>query len=123
MAGTTNIPLVTLTVGSHDLGPASVANGDSQTVLTLDRTVANGFNSRTSATQVTLSIQQSNDGGATWNELASADIPGGVYTKNGVTITSSSVSVSFWPGTNRQVKGNVTVTGSSVAVQGTLTTS
>lgn len=123
MATTFPIPLTTLTVGSHDFGPTSVADGDTLAAIMIDRTVPGGFNSLTAATQMVITIYQSNDSGATWNELAEATVPGGVYVKNGVTAATSGVGVHFWPGTGRLVKGNLTVTGTSVAVQGTITAS
>ena len=122
MAGTISIPLVTLPAGSRDFGPAPVPDGDSLITITIDRTVTNGLNSKTAATLVTLTSYQSGDSGATWNELSSATAPGGIFVKNGVTAAASVIGVGLWPGTSRQVKANLTVAGSSVAVAGTVAT-
>lgn len=121
MAGTTiNIPLTTLTVGSHDIGPAAVADADTQITITIDRTVTNGLNSLTPATQITMTSFLSFDGGTTWIEMGAATTNGGTPAKGG---TTSAIQVGLWPGTSRQVKANVIVTGTSVAVQGSVTTS
>lgn len=119
---TVNIPLVTLQVGSHDFGPASLADSDTRAILTISRIVAGGFNAKPATTQAAISIWQSGDGGATWDLLVSADIIGGSYINRhtGLPYTASSVSIPFQPGTGRQVKANVTVSGASVAVQGSL---
>lgn len=122
MSSTVNIPLTTLPLGSHDFGPAAIPDADSLIVISIDRTVANGLNSKTSATQVTMTSFQSNDSGVTWNELASATTEGGTFVKNGVTAATSTIGVGLWAGTSRQLKANLTVSGSSVAVQGTVTT-
>jgi hypothetical protein len=128
MAGTLTIPLVTLTVGTHDFGPRAVADADTQALITVDRTVTNGgvqgFNGQPASTVASVQVQQSGDGGATWKLVAAADIVGGVYTSNhGTTYTSSTVQVGFDPGTGRQAKATIVVSGASVAVAGSLTIS
>lgn len=120
MTGTTvNIPLTTLAAGTHDVGPAAVSDADSLITITIDRTVANGLNAVGAAVSVRLAPSQSDDGGATWIELAAATATGGVQPKGA---TTSVIEVGLWPGTGRQVKAAVTVTGGAVAVQGTLAT-
>jgi len=123
MAGTVNIPLTTLTVGSHVYGPAAVADTDSKVTLTIDRTVASGFNA-TPAAAASIECWQSGDGGSTWQNLAKAGIAGGTQLdKNGQPFAVSSVTVGFSPGTGRQARAVIVVSGASVAVQGSLATS
>jgi len=123
MAGTTNIPLTTLPPGTYEFGPATVDDADTLAVLSIDRTVANGFNSKTSATTCQISIFQSNDAGATWDMLTSAGFPGGLYTNHAGQVNFSGCSVFYQPGTSRLARAEVIIGGTSVAVQGTLTVS
>lgn len=118
MATTLPIPLTTLPAGSRDFGPAAIPDGDSKIVITIDRTVTNGLNSQPVTTQIVIRPFQSNDGGVTWQELASGTAQGGPVTRG----TTSGITVGLWPGTSRQIKSNLTVSGSSVAVSGTVTT-
>jgi hypothetical protein len=120
MAGTLNIPLATLQAGPHDFGPILIADTDTLAILTVDRTPANGFNSKTPATTCTISIQQSNDNGTTWNEIGSAGFVGGISSNHAGQINSNFVGMHFWPGTGRLARAEVVIGGSSVAVQGSL---
>jgi hypothetical protein len=120
MATTFNIPLTTLTVGTHDFGPAVVNDADSVITLNIDRTPANGFNSKTTATTCHISIFLSTDGGNTWNELASTDFTGGIASNHAGQINENDVGVFLQPGTGRQTRGEVVIGGTSVAVQGSL---
>jgi hypothetical protein len=120
MAGTTTIPLVTLQNGSRTFGPAAIADADTRTSLTIDRTVTGGLNSLTAATTIEILIEQSNDGGQTWFEDVDATLFGGPWPSKPGT---PSVSVTFDPGTSRQVRATLTVAGGPVVVQGSLTTS
>lgn len=123
MAGTTNIPLTTLTVGSHDFGPAGIADSDISVRIVIDRTVANGLNSQPATTTITIAAEQSNDGGATWEPLSEGGgITGGSITGKNGTVTQDEIFTYFAAGTSRQVKATVVVTGTSVAVAGTITT-
>jgi hypothetical protein len=129
MATTVSIPLTVLSVGTHDFGPAAVADTDTQAVLTVDRTVSKGnvqgFNNQPSTTTADIQIYQSNDGGATWQLLIDGLMVGGTFNnaKTGQVATTSSVTIDFNPGTSRQAKASIVVSGASVAVSGSLTTS
>ena len=120
MAGTITIPLTTLTVGQHTYGPASFADTDVLVVLTIDRTPANGFNSQPGTTTAAISIEQSNDSGTTWGQVAATTFTGGVLIRRGVEVDSNDVGVFPWAGTNRLLRAQVVIGGASVAVQGTL---
>ena len=122
MAGTTNIPLTSLAPGTYDFGPASLADGDRMATLSVDRTVAGGFNSQPATTQAEIGVYQSNDSGATWFLLASATMEGGSFTDRhtGQPYTQSSVTVPLQPGTGRQGKAHIIISGATVAVQGSL---
>lgn len=125
MASTFSIPLVTLAAGAHSFGPASVPDSDSTITLVIDRTVTNGFNSQPGTTQAAVQVDQSGDGGTTWQPLAGmGPIIGGSFTsdKTGLAKTQERLFTEFNPGTGRVARATVTVSGSSVAVAGTLTT-
>lgn len=123
MATTFTIPLTTLPVEARDLGPSHPADSETGFTLTIDRTVAGGLNSLTSATAILVSVSQSNDAGATWQEIGEVTVPGGttINPKTGLTATVSLMTTYLLPGTSRQLKATVTVTGTPVAVAGTLT--
>jgi len=124
MAGTTAIPLTTLQTGAHTFGPASVADTDATTVLTVDRTVAGGLNSLTAAAAIEILIEQSDDGGTTWFLLVDGVIAGGpVAAKGGGSAATAQVGVTYGPGTGRQTRATLTVSGGPIRVQGSLTTS
>lgn len=133
---TFTIPLTTLQPGTREFGPATAQNGDTSVRLSVDRTVAGGLNSLAADTTVKAELQASTDGGVTWHAV-DTDQPesstfwiaqGGVYTwtdKQGVlqTINESTGRWPLFPGTGRRAKAVITVSGSAVAVAGTLTTS
>jgi hypothetical protein len=124
---TVTIPLAVLTAGSHEFGPAAVADADSRVRLDVDRTVSKGatqgLNGQPATTLVSIQASQSGDGGATWVLLTAAGLAGGSYTDpDSGLFTQSSVFVTLLPGTGRQAKAAI-VTNTSVAVAGTLTTS
>jgi len=127
MAGTLTIPLATLGVGAHVFGPAAAADSDHGVLLSIDRTVTNGFNSQPASTTAGYRADQSPDGGATWVLVAGGTIGGGVLAAvppprgPGGTVAASTVSADMAPGTGRQVRAVVTVSGAPVAVAGTLT--
>lgn len=127
MAGTFNFGSVTLPPGSFSepaTGGVTVADTDSEMVLTIDRTVSGGLNSLTSAVQIALAIWQSNDNGATWLELESDLIVGGVIPipakYGGGTQTKDVLGITLAPGTGRLARAHITVAGGSVAVAGAL---
>lgn len=125
MADVITIPLTTLPVGETDTPSISIADADTMVTVRIDRTVAGGFNSVPSGTWMWMSPFQSNDGGATWFALDSGAVNGGIYTDRGtgLTATYSSVEMGLAPGTGRKVMAKLMVSGSSVAVSGTVTAS
>lgn len=124
MATTFPIPLTTLQIGATDFGPAAAADSESSILLTIDRTVTGGLNSLTSASELDVYTYQSNDGGATWHGLAGGGWTGGIQlTKTGQTRTAETLLTELNPGTSRLVKATVTVSGTAIAVAGSLTTS
>jgi len=123
MTTTTVIPLTTLPPGQLTFGPSNVADSETRIVLAIDRTVTGGLNSLTPATRVAVDVQQSDDGGATWFLAVGGTFPGGFIQadKAGDPVTVNILNVDVYPGTGRKLKAVVTVTGSPVAVAGTLT--
>lgn len=124
MAGTTQIPLTTLAPGTYHFGPAALANSDSQAKLTIDRTVTGGFNALTAATQAALDVEVSLDGGTTWLQQAAVTFLGGIFaikpSEGGGTLAANGFTVSLPPGTGRQARATVVMSGTSVAVAGSL---
>jgi hypothetical protein len=125
MAGTITIPLTTLPDGVRAFGPANIANPDTLAVLTVDRTVAGGLNSLTSATTIEVAVQQSDDGGVTWFPVVDGIWSGGIIPafRGGGNATTSTAAAYWAPGTGRQARASLIVAGGPVAVQGTLTIS
>lgn len=124
MTHTLTIPLTTLPVGSLAFGPSAVADNEKSIVLTIDRTVTGGLNSLTSATAVAITVEQSSDGGITWVLAVGSTFPGGLISagRAGGTLTANTANVDLTAGTSRLVRASVTVTGTPVAVAGTLVT-
>lgn len=124
MATTFTIPLVTLPAGSRQFGPAHPADAESSVTLTIDRTPAGGLNSLTGASGLAVDVQQSGDGGATWQDLGGWTAIGGLLpAKGGGSYTVSDGTWNLIPGTSRQLRATVTVSGPSpIAVTGTIVT-
>ena len=123
MATTFTIPLTTLPVGTLELGPSTAADAETSIGLTIDRTVTGGLNSLTSATSVDIQVAQSNVGGTTWQPLVETIWQGGLQpAKGGGNLASDTMFTQLNPGTSRKLRAQVTVSGSSVAVAGSLVT-
>ena len=123
MATTLTIPLTTLPVGTQHLGPSHPPDTESQIVLTIDRTVAGGLNSLTPASVLQVTVDQSSDGGTTWQFIAGTTWAGGIILLHGNPFTTVELVTGLLPGTSRQLRATVTVTGTPIAVAGTLVTS
>jgi|HubBroStandDraft_5_1064220.scaffolds.fasta_scaffold121942_2 hypothetical protein len=121
---TLTFPRTVLPVGVTSVGPLAVADADTAIQLTNDRTVAGGLNSLNSSTGLLIFIEQSDDGGTTWDGVAGNGLAGGILlNKTGGTVTQDQLTTTMNPGTSRQLRLTATVTGpSAVAVAGTLTT-
>lgn len=125
MPGTLTIALAILQPGSFTFGPAPLADTDSIVTLTISRDVTSGgtsgFNGQPAAVTAVISIDQSADGGETWEEIAFATIVGGTYTiHGGLPKNTDDVGTYLRPGTGRQGRATVVLTGAPVAVQGSL---
>ena len=127
--GTLTIPLTTLPTGDTVFGPVTVASTITQAQATIDRTVAGGMNSNTSATTITYRHEFSTDGGTTFPYVGRAGpFPGGTILDpdTGQPVTADGFGVSLPPqagATQRQARLRTTVVGGPVAVSGTLITS
>jgi hypothetical protein len=123
VATTLTIPLLTLPVGSRTFGPHTAADAETKITLSIDRTVTGGLNSLTAASAIEVDVQQSADGGATWQDLGAWTSVGGIYIdRHGIT---GAVSLGIWPlfpGTSRKLQATVTVAGTPIAVAGSLVT-
>jgi len=120
VAGTLNIPLTTLNPGTRDFGPVAVSDADSTATITINRAVVGGLNSVSSSVSISIEVNESDDGGASWFNLASSLHIGSPAFDNPKQPGVGSVKVNFAPGTGRQVKATVIVLGGSVAVSGNL---
>lgn len=125
MAQTTLFPLVNYPNGTRAFGPTSI--GDAITLITLavqrctdaDLTIWPN-----ATTTLSLTVQQSNDAGTTWRDLAGFTAQGGIaLNDDGTQAPTSFISLQPNPGTSRQLRGNVTVAGGPLRSSGTLTTS
>jgi hypothetical protein len=118
VAHTLTIPLTTLAVGQRTFGPFSIG-ANSQAVITLDRTVAGGLNSLTSASVLDVTVQSSPDAGVTWNNEAEATFPGGVYSDRHGQINTAQLSVFGLDGGRNSARVVTVVTGpSSIRIAG-----
>lgn len=134
MASTFPIPLTTLPVGSRQFGPATIPDADTSVTFSIDRTVAGGLNSLTTASALTLKAEMSTDSGATWHAVDSAAGTDTSWGTNGGDISGidrhgnptglvSSGTWSLAPGTSRRLRATITVSGpSSIAVAGSIAT-
>jgi len=125
MATTFTFPRVVIPVGPRDFGPANVGDAEAAITLNIDRTVAGGLDSLTSASSLGVFIQQSNDGGATWDPLGGGEgmLGGTVLDKFGVPRTTETVKTMLNPGTGRKVMLTATAEGAvSIAVGGSIVT-
>lgn len=113
------IPLVTLPVGPLTVGPSTLAAGFAQAAITVDRTVANGLNSKTTDTTIQAEIQQSDDNGATWTTIAVSQTQGGISSNHNGQINIYPIQVSL-SGAACQMQALLTIGGTPVAVAGTL---
>ena len=127
MATTFQFPVNNFGPGSQTFPARSVPDTASQVTLALDRSTMTD-----PALDVVLTIDFSPDGGVTWASTspgpqmggfpAGAEIVGGaVLNKDGSVATTSSRTFPFPPGTNRQVRGSVVVSGAPLATIATLT--
>lgn len=121
------IPRTVISQNSPLTSPGlSVPDGDTVMNLSIDRTIANGLNASPASAVLQLDVDQSNDGGATWQWTGGDQMTGGIYhsPKTGLEEDTDYIEVGLNPGTSRLVRGRLIVTGGggSVAIAGTLTT-
>ena len=123
MATNITIPVTTLTVAGSPktFGPFNM-NKEQNAVLTIDRTVAGGLNSLTSATTLEVDLYTSPDNGVTWIGPDGFSTTGGIITdRNGQTATTNTMSPKGLGGQGTRVKVVTTVIGpSDVVVAGSL---
>lgn len=119
MATNITIPQVTLPVGQSTFGPANM-NKERTLVLTLDRTVAGGLNSLTSATTLEVAVNTSVDGTA-FNNEASFTTVGGILSDRHGQINSNVLTIVGLGGQGTKVE-IVTIVGGtfSVVVDGSI---
>ena len=120
MAVTQNIPN-TLLSGTQTFTFNNTTQQWANATITIDRTVASGLNSLTSADTLQIVFQYSPDGGTTWNGIGGSTLQGGTITVKGVTLATDTLSVGqgqpFPSGTGFRV---TTTASSSVRIAGTV---
>lgn len=118
------IPLTTFPVGVTRFGPFARAGTLTHTVLTLDRTVANGLNSNPT-TIITYMVERSVDSGVSWQAFSGSTTTGGIIQGDGGVTVTSQVDDTHWttPQAGGQFRVTVTIAGHSVAVSGSLVVS
>jgi hypothetical protein len=127
---------VTVAVGSRQFGPATASNTDTAVTLIIDRTVTNGLNSLTVSSVILAILEMSTDG-VNWHAVdtnlngsqTSWSTVGSAITftdRQGVqhVYAESSGNWPLFPGTGRQLRATVIVSGPTpIAVAGSIVTS
>ena len=124
------LPQGTYAIGSRTLGPVTIPTGVSSASLALS-----GTSMTNAALSLSLTLDLSLDGGVTWASTAPshatdpfpvkvADMRGGQLDRSGAARATYYISVWGIPdpnNVNRQVRALVTISGTSLTTQGTLT--
>lgn len=122
MATTIPIPLTTLQVGTTTFGPVTFPPSFSRTVLTIDRTVANGLNVNPSTT-ITYQVELSANGTTGWRNISGSTVTGGILQNDdGSTVTAQIDDTHWgtpWPA-NQHLRAVVIIAGHACAVSGSL---
>lgn len=92
MAVTQNIPN-TLLNGTQTFNFTNTAQPWTDATMTIDRTVAQGLNTKTSALTVQVAFDWSPDGGTTWRNIGGSTLQGGTITTKGVTLTTDTLDI------------------------------
>lgn len=114
MATTLTIPPATLAAGTHPFGPVSPAKGSTQMTITLD------VSSYPPDQAVTVTLEASYDGGATYTQIASSTRNGGFANNDGVQDGNMQLQTNIGgdPQSNqRRVRGTA-VNGASLTTSG-----
>lgn len=116
------IPATTIQRGARTFSFASSQAPWSNALISIDRTISGGLNSLPATATLTLDIQYSLDGGATWNDLCGSTLQGGTITVKGVTLTTDTlecgIGVTFPTGTLFELNTNASA---RVVVDGQVT--
>lgn len=105
------IPNGNYKVGSSSMAQSVVPPGSSQLTLALDTSQWTN-----PVQQLTISLEQSQDGGATW-------AGGGSWTAVGDALPNPVVSAFQWEPTVTHLRGTITITGAAIHTNGTITVS
>lgn len=113
----------TLLSGSRTFSFTNSTQEWSTAAISIDRTVTpNGLNARPATTTLTVSIDYSPDGGATWLPIAGSVLQGGVITVKGVTLTQDTLTVGIgqpFP-TGSGFRVNTETAGTTVRIAGSV---
>lgn len=118
------IPNGIFSIGSSQYGPLALAVGDDACLVTLDRTVNQGLNSKTTATKVTAAFEMSlPDDPATWIFVGGGTFDGGIRTDPELgQLNTDYLGMSLFAAdqAGRQLRLTLTVAGSTVRLAGTV---
>lgn len=98
--------------GTASFGPTAINDGLTTLEIAVARCTSATPTIFSSATaELTIVIETSVDGGATWQPWVTASVTGGIATdKNGNEVPTARVWGQFPTGTNRQMRGSVSLT-------------
>jgi hypothetical protein len=126
MPATIPVPNGVYQLGSQVYGPATLAASDSQVLVQLDRTVAQGMNAKPVTTTVRALFEMQFPGDPAWYLQGDCSFQGGIRSDPETGQLNTDVfgcSLSRNGVTGRALRLTVTVAGSSVRLGGTLTVS
>jgi hypothetical protein len=117
---TVAFPLGNYPNGTHTSGNVSVADADTSIEFSVARcTDADATVWPNAGTTLFVSVDQSNDGGASWQNVFQFTGIGGIITdKHGVQVPRAFVSTSLNPGTGRVLRATATIAGGPLRTSG-----
>jgi len=117
---TVSFPLANYPNGSRTSGSVSVADTDTSVEFSVQRcTSVDNTIWPNASTTLSVTVDQSNDGGATWqNVFGFTGIGGIIVDKHGAEVPRSFVSTSLNPGTSRLLRASATIAGGPLRTSG-----
>lgn len=119
MTTTVAFPLANYPNGTQT--SSAVAVDDAATMLTFSIqrcTTATPTIWPNSSTTLSINVEQSNDGGSTWQPNCSFTSAGGIVSVKGVEQSTSYLQTNLFPGTNRKLRATATIAGGPLRSSG-----
>lgn len=116
MARVLSVPVRNYQLGSRSFGPVTLPDGVSSITVSVTRcTSATPTIFSDPASKISIEIEASFDGGATWVSGGEFEALGGVHMRHdGSEGAASSATWTWPPGSGRRLRGSVTVSGSTI---------